>query len=308
MDMLPIVKQMGMLFLTMFLGFIGGKTGCLTETSNKVLSSVVINLTLPCSVLYSALCSERVLSNAQVGLLTVEAIIAFAIVTVFAKLLMKLFGIPERERGVCEFMAIFSNGAFMGYPVIRSLFGTDALFLAAMVNMVSSVYSYSYGVYIVKGSGDEKFRWKELTTPMVIASVLACVLYMLKVRLPQFIMDWMGFVDQATSPLSMMTVGCALAFANRERIRSSWKTDCVVLIRMLVFPLVCYWIITAVTGNELIAGVMAVLFAMPAAASTTMFCARYDNDQGLASAAIFITTVASGVTIPLVCFLMTSLN
>lgn len=53
MNMIPIISQMAILFLTVGLGFIGAKTGCMNEDSNGLLSKIVLNLTMPCSILYS---------------------------------------------------------------------------------------------------------------------------------------------------------------------------------------------------------------------------------------------------------------
>ena len=73
MDMLPVVSQMGILFAAVALGFIGAKAGVLRADSNEQLSKLVLNLTLPCSVLYSAMDAEKLLSNGQILLLTLVA-------------------------------------------------------------------------------------------------------------------------------------------------------------------------------------------------------------------------------------------
>ena len=71
---MPVFLQMIVLFLITALGYIGGKTKILTLEGNKTLSSLVNCITNPCTILYSALCSERTLENSDVFLLLVFAI------------------------------------------------------------------------------------------------------------------------------------------------------------------------------------------------------------------------------------------
>ena len=50
---------------------------------------------------------------------------------------------------------------------------------------------------------------------------------------------------------------------------------------------------------ELVLGVMVVIMAMPVATIITMLSAQYDKDQTLAASSVFITTLLSVITIPL---------
>ena len=69
---------------------------------------------------------------------------------------------------------------------------------------------------------------------------------------------------------------------------------------MMAAPIFIALIMRLFISNQLMIGIVAIIVAMPAAASTTMFAAKYHGDQALASACVFTSTLASVVTIPLV--------
>ena len=302
MDMLPVFSQMGILFLTALLGFVGAKRGVMHEGSNETLSKVALNLTLPCSVLCSAFSGERILSNREVGSLMLMSAASAVLLILFAKLAMAAFRVPKEHRGVCEFVVLFSNGGFIGYPIMKMLFGPESVFFGAVITLIYTLMSYSYGVVLIRGrGGDSGFTLKDLLSPVAVSSVAACVIYVLDLKLPAYALDFLKFVDQATSPLSMIVIGGSMAFAKSAQLKGSWRTYCVLALRMILVPVVCWYVMMAFHVNTLVAGIFVVVFALPAAASTTMFCARYGRDQTLASASVLLSTLLSTVTIPLLC-------
>lgn len=305
MDMMPVFSQMGILFLTAALGFVGAKGGVLNENSNETLSKAVLNLTLPCTVLCSAFSGERLLTNAQVLSLMLVSAVSIVPIILFCKGLMMVLGVPKQHRGPCEFMLLFSNGGFIGYPVLRVIFGPEAVFFSAVISLIYTLLSYSYGVVLIRGrEGDRGFTLKDLLSPVSVSSIAALIIYVMKLELPDFAMSFLKFVDQGTSPFSMIVIGCAMAFTKGSQLEGSWRTYLALAIRMILVPIVMWHILTAAGMQYMAAGTFSVIFALPAAASTTMFCARYGKDQTLASTGVLLSTALSALTLPLLCGLL----
>ncbi len=304
MDMLPVVSQMGVLFAAVALGFIGAKCGVLRADSNEQISRLVLNLTLPCSVLYSALDAERLLSNVQILQLTLIACITAGGMVLLAAGLVRLFRIPQEQRGVSKFMIVFTNSAFIGFPVLRILFGTSSIFYASIFNLAFMVLSYTYGVTLIGKQEYARIQWRNALTPMVISSLLAYVIYMTDFHAPSFVVSVLRFIDPVTSPLSLMTIGCALAIFPMGGAFRAWRVHAALLVRMLAFPIAFYYLMRLFVPTPVILGVVTILIAMPAAASTTMFCAKYGGDQALSSAGVFLTTLLSIVSIPFLAWLL----
>jgi predicted permease len=300
MNMSTIIAQIGILFFAIALGFVGSKSGVMNEESNKHLSGLVVNLTLPCSILYSVMSNEHLLDNEQMVMLTGVAFLTVFALIALAALLVKVMKIAPEQIGVSKFMLIFTNSVFFGFPVIRVIFGSNAVFYAAVINMAFYLFCYTYGIMLVSNSKEKfKLRWKMLLTPMVAASLLSYVIYLLDIKVPAFLVNMLQFMDQVTSPLSMMTIGCGLAVVSLRSCMRAWRVYVALFVRMLIFPIIYFYLTGLLIDNRLILGVVTIVIAMPAPASTAMLCANYGGDQSVASSGVFFSTLLSLGTIPL---------
>ena len=126
-------------------------------------------------------------------------------------LLSRILKVPKEDRNLYQFMTIFSNIGFMGYPVIQSIFGDEALFFASICNLVFNLVCYSYGVYLISGSGKLSFDFKQLINPGIIFSIIAVIIYLTKYQMPQIIGETSDLIGSITTPLAMMIIGSSLA-------------------------------------------------------------------------------------------------
>ena len=301
MDMSVLLTQLAMLAAVAFLGFIAGKCGVMNLDANRMISRIVLDITLPCSILYSVLSGERLLDKSRM-LLTIGLAAGSAVLLIlFANLIVKVFRIEKSLTGVCKFTTIFTNAIFFGFPLIRSLYGSNALFIAVLFNMLFMILSYSYGAVVLSAQRqDFHFHWRSLLTPAVITSVIAFILYQIDFTVPELILKILGNVDQITSPLSMLSVGCALAFVPVGSMFRYWRLYGAVSVRMVVIPILWILLLRLLGVSELMIAVTAILIAMPAPASTTMFCARFGGDQTAASCVIFYSTIFAILSIPVI--------
>lgn len=305
MDISQMISQMGILFFTAGLGFVGAKVGYIPKEANRILSGLVLDLALACSVVYSAASNTHTLNNAQVGMLALAATVTAAVLILLSKLFILLFRIPMENAGVCEYMLIFSSSALIGYPVIRACFGIDAVFYAAILNMVFTTLCYTYGIRLIRGKSESEtsyLRW--LVSPVIICSLAAWGIYVFRIQLPGFLISCLGFMDQITSPLSMLIVGSTLAHAQHIRVNGFWRVFILVALRMVFTPLLAYLILSAIFDNSMVPGIFVIFQTLPAAVSTTMFCARFEKDGTLAAMCVLLSTVLSAVLLPLYCTML----
>ena len=230
---------------------------------------------------------------------------AAAVLIILSKVFIRLFRVPADSAGVCEYMLIFSSSALMGYPVIRACFGTDAVFYAAILNMVFTTLCYTYGIQLIRGKSEgNESPWKELLSPVIICSLLAWAIYVFHIRLPGFLVNCLGYMDQITSPLSMLIVGSTLAHAQHIRVAGFWRVFALVAARMVFTPLLAWWVLSGLFQNSMMTGIFVIFQALPAAVSTTMFCARFEKDGTVAALCVLLSTVLSAILLPLYCTLL----
>lgn len=303
MDLSSIFTQMALLFAVIALGYIATKCHVLDANSNRHFSNLVICITNPCTVLHSVLAGEHVLTNAEVFQLTGFSFGVFGFMVLVAPLVVKLLRIRE-DAGLYRFMIVFSNVGFIGFPVVRAVFGANAVFYAAIYNLVFQLVLYTYGVrQISRNPADRKIGWRMFCKPIIIASLLAYVFYLVDFRAPAYVVNALGLVDQLTSPLSMLVIGCALAQVPVKNVFNNWRTYPFIAIKQLLLPVICFLILRLFVANQLILGMLTIMTLMPIANMAAMFCAKYDGNQPLAASTTFVSTLFSLIGIPILMFI-----
>ena len=302
MDLSSIFTQMALLFTVIALGYIATKCRVLDANSNRHFSNLVICITNPCTVLHSVLAGEHVLTNGEVFQLTGFSFAVFGFMILVAPLVVKLLRVKD-DIGLYRFMIVFSNVGFIGFPVVRAVFGANAVFYAAIYNLVFQLVLYTYGVrQISKNPADRKIGWRMLCKPIIIASLLAYVFYLVDFQAPAFVVNAIGLVDQLTSPLSMLVIGCALAQVPVKNVFNNWRTYPFIAIKQLLLPVICFLVLRLFIQNELILGMLTIMTLMPIANMAAMFCAKYDGNQPLAASTTFVSTLFSLIGIPILMF------
>ena len=299
-----VFTQMMILFSVLIIGYISNKAGFIDSVSNKKLSSIVLNLALPLKMLSSlneANCtSEDILVMLGVG------VCVFAFLILFSKLVPIILHIKGKEKPIVEFMTIFSNNGFMGYPVIETILGASALIYASIYDMLYSVVVFSYGVFLFQKSKSEsgKIEWKKMISTASVAGFATMILAILGVRLPEVPYEVFLMIGNTATPLSMLVIGSTLAAIPLKEVFKGSKVYFFTVVRLVAVPLLVYGVFHPFISNELIFGTIVLVNAMPCAATTVMFAEQYESNSEMAAQHVFITTLLSVLTIPVIGYLL----
>ncbi len=298
-----IVNQMIILFLVIIVGYIANKVGILDKSQNQKLSSLILNITCPALILSSVFETKSGDFKTVIQIFIIS--IAIYIVLPFMGILFgKILKVPKEDRNLYQFMTIFSNIGFMGYPVIQSIFGTQALFFAAICNMIFNIFCYSYGIYLMSGCDKLSFDFKKIINPGIIFSLIAVIIYLTKWQMPQIIGETSSLIGATTTPLAMMLIGSSLADIPPKEVINDVRIYLYTIIKQIVMPILFWWVLKFIVFDKVVLGVLVILVAMPVGSITVMFCNQYKGNVDLASKSIFITTLASVFTIPTLVYLL----
>ena len=312
MDTSQILSQMLILFAVISLGFIATKAGLFNAESRLHLSNLALCVANPCTALYSVLGTEQLLSKQEVLQLSGITLAFYVLIILLARLVPKLLRTTREEAGVYQFMTIFSNVGFMGYPVVRAVYGSGAMFHATIFNVFFQLLSFTYGIRLISThKEDARFSWRILARPMVIASIVSYVLYFADVQpvlqghaAGRVLIQVLGFVDGITSPLCMVVIGISLALVPVKKVFTNWRLYALVVFKQILLPVVMYFVLRPFVSKELILGICVIMTAMPIAAMTSLFCAKYDGPCDTAAAGVFLSTLLSVPAIPLVMLML----
>ncbi|MCW5336067.1 AEC family transporter, partial [Pseudomonas aeruginosa] len=106
-----------------------------------------------------------------------------------------------------------------------------------------------------------------------------------------------------TTPLAMLLMGATLAAMNVKEIFNDWRVYPYAVIKQLGLPLLMWPLLKWVIKDPFILGITFLLAAMPVANMSVLFATEYHRDEKLAAKNVFITTLLSIITVPMVIYI-----
>lgn len=298
MNLSAMVDKMIVLFVAILVGYLITRLGIMDRQANRVLSRLIVNVANPALILSSVLTDERLLSNMQVLELTGIAALCYAFTIGTSFLIPRLLHTSQQETGVYRFMYIFSNTGYIGYPVVCALFGDGAVFYATVFVLLFQLLCWSYGVHLIEAKGRFHFSLSVLKSPCIISALLAYVFYFTGLRLPAVLEESVSFIGSLTTPMCMLVIGCSLAQIPISTVFTHWRLYALAALKMVLVPLLAYALLHRLVTNELILGVTIVILSMPVATNTPIICCQCGKDEQLGASGVFLTTLLSLISIP----------
>lgn len=297
------LEVMVILFIIVVLGYILCKLGYMGGKFDQKLSSIVIDITAPALILSSVMGTDLpdrtlILPLLGVGFLT------YFLLLVFGFWVPRLITKNRDDQGMIGFALMFANVGFIGYPIVSSIFGPQAIFYAALLNMPNTFFVFTAGVMLIKGEYSLKsLNPKVLFSPSMIAAFAAALIVALNVHTPDFIARPVTMVGNITVPAALMIIGSSMARLPLKEIIGSPVVYVASFMRLAVVPLAIFFLFKACGVSDAINNINTVIIAMPVASFGTMFCMKYERNPSLMTEMTFITTVGAIITIPLITML-----
>jgi len=298
-----IINQMIVLFILMAAGFALGKAKILTPDSNKAITKLILCVALPGTILNSVFENEMAVTIEDTFFFLLMSVISMAIAFIIAIPSIRLLGGKKSDRGLLTFMTVFSNSAFMGFPISIAIFGITAAFYVSLFTFVFNILAFSIGIAMISGKGG-KFDPKLLLNPAFAIAIIAVPIALLNLSPPAVIAETVRIAGSITTPGAMIVIGSILAYVPLKTIFSEWRIAPVTLIKLIVVPIVTWLILRLFITNELQLGVLVVIAGMPVAALASMLAIEYDGNEPIASAGVFLSTVLCVITVPLLVYFL----
>lgn len=284
------------IFLLIGIGFFVKRKKIVGKEGQKNLNDLVIYVILPCNIL-KAFMVEFEDNMAQeflaVLLLSIATQVLFVI---YGKLVFKKY--PEGKRKCLQYGTICSNAGFLGNPVAEGVFGSYGLVLASIFLIPMRIMMWSEGLATFSGNTDMKDTLKRVCThPCIIACVIGIVLMISGYRFPEPITKTIGYLGNCNTAMSMCIIGMIL-----EAIQFKELFDKTVLIytlhRLVLLPLIILVGVYFLPVSSIVKGLIVLLSAMPAGATTSILASKYDMEPEFATKMVITSTLLS---IPTIC-------
>jgi hypothetical protein len=294
---------MGILFILIAVGFIANKCKLMSGEANRWITKLVINIAMPCTILNSVVNGTVEATGTTAAIFFLLCIVSMALGLAIAYFIPNLLKIPKSDRGLYRFMLGFANVGFMGYPVCEAIFGAESSFYVALFNILFSILSFSLGIGMIAGKKG-KFNIWLIINPSFVGAIITLIIFLTGIKLPSVLCGSIDSLGKITTPAAMLIIGSTLAMIPIKEVISDWKIYPITFVKLFVIPIITYFVLRLFLSDPLQLGILTVLSAMPTATTATMLCMEYGGNETDASKVVFMTTLLSIVTIPLVAFIL----
>ena len=296
-----IVSSLIMIFILMIPGVFFRKKNIISVDQSEGVSSIVVNLTWPCLVIDAMQMEFSIETLKDTGYILAIAVIIFAILIVISFPLAKLMRMPKTKQYVAVFMLLFGNTGFIGIPVIKALYGTDAIFFAAIIELINDVLLFTVGIILIQLSAGANLKVgvKQFLNPGLIGVIIGLILFLLNFRLPGLLGGSIEMIGNATTPLTMFIIGFQLGGLKIKEITGDWQVYVICFVKLCIVPLITLIVVKLWAGDfTLLEKVVILSFGMPAASVSAIFSQQYKGEVAFATKTVLLSTLFSTIMIP----------
>jgi predicted permease len=262
----------------------------------RSVGQVVFYLATPCLVF-------RSLYQLEIDFTALQQIaLVAAAVTVLMGVVGWLIGFDQdrRRRVAIVLTSAVANSGNMGMPICFFAFGQPGLVLGSLYYVVCSLLSNTVGVVVASaGQASVAASLKNaLRTPMLYAATAGLLLNWLGGGVPLPLFRAIDLLANAAIPCLLVLLGIQLRSTPLVQGQGIVLRSAVV--RLVAAPLVAWQLclLLGISGVE--RNVVILQSAMPTAVMTAVLATEFDAAPNLVATVVFVTTLASTVTLSLV--------
>jgi predicted permease len=200
------------------------------------------------------------------------------------------------------FALMFGNVGFMGYPVVASIFGHEAVFYAAVLNVVNTFAVFTIGTILITGKNEVeggRFQKKVLYSTPMMAAYLTMLIVILRIdNIPAWVSQPLTMIGNITVPAALLIIGSSMSTLSLRSLLGNATVYATALFRLVLLPLGLYYLCLPLGFSSFVVNINTVVIAMPVATYGTILCLKYNKDVTMMTEVTFITTLLSMLTIP----------
>ena len=150
-------------------------------------------------------------------------------------------------------------------------------------------------------NGSQKCFFKDLKEafklPLIYAVIVGLALNIFKIKIPEIIFKPMEIIGMIVIPLALLILGYKLTEIKIQTVRTAFFAS---LFRIIGGFIIAFLIIKLFSISGLVRNIILIEAAMPAAVMSIILTSKYSKDPELVASIVFISTLISLISIPLV--------
>ena len=273
-------------------------TGYLWNKYNKdfnpaAITKLVANIGLPC-LIYDSLTRSNLTINIYFKIF-LSALLVLSIGFLFGYLLIKIFKLPSIKLTT---PLMHPNTGNMGIPLSLLAFGNEGLALAAGFASIVMVSHFTANTAISSGNYSIK---KIIFSPVLLSLIFSLIVLFYKIEMPNFFNSITNILSGFVIPLVLLSLGISLSKINIKKLRIGLMLG---LFKLISGPFIGLLVVYLLRLDGNVAKVIILQASMPAAILTYLIAAQNNSYEQEIGTAVFVSTIASIVSIPIILFFL----
>lgn len=288
-------------FILLGIGFFVGR---FMEINSKSVSDLCIYVFSPALFFHSVTTSSLELED--LGRIVLFALLLFFLFALLVKVMGLLFGWKKAYQNTMMLSSAFPNTGNYGLPIVFFAFGDEGMAIAIIYVVMQSLLMNSAGIFYA--SNHEKTLKKDIFVTIIrmpgfIAITIGLFVKIADIRVPEAIGNATGLLGQAAVPVLLTLLGITLASIQLKNVIAFIGTAAV--LKLIAFPAIGFLLLALLYPmGSLESKVLLISVATPAAATTTLLAIKFDMNPDMVSSAMFVSTLASIITIPILLMIL----
>ena len=304
-------------FALVLCGYLAARWRVLPLPAVSGLNSFVLFFALPC-MLYRFGAMTPIAQLLDTGVVFTWSVAAL-IVVALAVAISRNPRIGWNDAAFGALVAAFPNTGFMGVPLLVALLGPQAAGPVILTMVIDMVLTTSLCIALSRLDGADQHGARKafgkalrgvLTNPLPWAILLGALSSMLQFELPKPVVQTVGMLADAASPVALFTIGAVLARSQMLALEQGHAPIPgrdflpVAAIKLLAHPILVLLVGTLAIRAGLPLGQSAfttivLAAALPSASNVSLLAERFGADNGRIARIILVSTAAAFVTFSL---------
>lgn len=291
--MLNILNIVLPTFVVILVGFLLGK---IKHLDMSVVVEILFWIGIPALTFTSMLSKEIVLLDASK--VWASALLILAGTGAIAWVIFKLAKLKHSGLFV---PIMIMNAVNIPFPIMSMAYGQEGLFGATLFYIPVTLLAFSVGIMIFS-----RKNWKDgiketLKVPALYGAVAGLAVNLMHITVPDIVFKPLEIIGAMVIPLVLLVLGHRLASVRITDMPTTLLASGLRVGVGLGMGLVAVTVfgLTGVSRSVVILD-----SAMPSAANTSILAMKYGNESDLVSSVVFVTTIASLITIPALLYLL----
>lgn len=286
------------IFIVMAAGYYTTYIKLVKEENFKMLADLIILVTTPLLIFHNMYSNYTPVLLKTAYILPFVSASTLVLTLLLSMAIFNLLKVPEEKKNALYALSSFSNTLFLGLPINIALFGDKSIPYVILYDLGHTALFWTLGMWVLSEEKSFDIKGlKKIINPSFVSLALSFLIAVSRIKIPDVIMKSAQMIGSITIPLAIMFIGMNMYIIKKNNI--DYLVCMAAMLKLILSPLIAFGIVYFL-NLPIDAKKVAVLeAAMPTMMTVAIVARQISEKNSFASAGVFVTNLASFLTMPI---------